>query len=205
MKLYYTNSVNQDQIQNDPRLSLGGYKALSPLPNDAFDNLFGEISQFLLSKDIPEDEYVGLVLKNETGVAVENLWLWFEFPVGSYSKFLVAAVDLVADANGVLAMEHIPTKNSKPIYADFYEANGINNAVSLGSVEIDGMLGLWISRQLIADLASLVQSDANLYTTDPNNSDLVIPVVPTKQDSISIKLVWGADYYYGADIGTDLI
>ena len=49
MKLYYTNPTAEDQIQTDPRLSLGGYKALSPVPNDSFDNLFGEISQFSLN------------------------------------------------------------------------------------------------------------------------------------------------------------
>lgn len=204
MKLYYTSAAAQDQIQSEARLSLGGYRALSPVPNDTFDNLFSEISQFMLSKDISEDEFIGLILKNETGEVVENLWLWFEYLIDSYSKYLVSAVDLVADANGFLKMEYIPTRNSKPLYSDFFEANGQMNAVSIGDIPIDGMIGLWIQRQLIENLATTIQAEANLYITDPNNADLVIPVVLTKQDSIKIKMVWGSEYY-GSAIGDELL
>jgi hypothetical protein len=203
MKLYYTSVTAQDAVQADPRLSLGGYKAISPVPNDAFDNLFGEISQYLLSKDV-EDEYIGLVLKNETGEVVENLWLWFEYLTDSYSKYLISAVDLVADTAGVLKMEHIPTRNSKPLYSDFYEANGQANAVSLGNLEVDAMLGIWICRQLIENLASTIQTETNLYETDPVNSDLVIAITPVKLDSIKICMIYGVDYY-GGPIGDELL
>jgi len=204
MKLYYTSITAQDQIQSDPRLSLGGYKALSPVPNDTFDNLFSEVSQFMLSKDIPEDEFIGLILKNETGEVVENLWLWFTYSVGCFSKYLISAVDLVADANGFLKMEHIPTRNSKPLYSDFYSADGQVNAVSLGSLEINGMLGVWVQRQLVANLASTIQTEANLYETDPVNSDLVVAITPVKSDSIKICMIYG-DSYYGGPIGDELL
>jgi hypothetical protein len=203
MKLYYTSITGESQIQSDPRLSLGGYKSASPLPNNAFDNLFSEITQFMLSKT-PEDEFIALVLKNETGVEVDNLWLWFEYPDGSYSKYLVAAVDMTADANGVLQMEHIPNRNSKPLYADFYEASGQVNAVEIGTVAIDGMVGIWIQRSLVDGLADSIQAENNLYTTDPNNVDLVVPIVPDKQDAISIHMEWGSQYY-GDPIGGDII
>ena len=203
MKLYYTSITGESQIQNNPQLSLGGYKAASPLPNDAFDNMFSEISQFMLSK-IPEDEFIALVLKNETGAEADNLWLWFSYPDGCYSKYLVAAVDMTVDANGVLQMEHVPNRTSKPLYADFYEANGQANAVEIGTVPINGMVGIWIQRTLVDGLADSVQAENNLYQTDPNNSDLVVPVVPDKQDAVSIHMEWGATYY-GSPIGDDVI
>jgi hypothetical protein len=203
MKLYYTSSTSQDAIQADPRLSLGGYKSASPLPNNAFDNLFSEITQFMLSK-LPEDEFIALVLKNETGVEVDNLWLWFEYGNTPYSKYLVAAVDMTADVNGILQMEHVPNRNSKPLYADFYEAPGQVNAVEIGTVAIDGMVGIWIQRSLVDGLADSIQAENNLYTTDPNNADLVVPIVPDKQDAISIHMEWGLQYY-GSAIGEDII
>lgn len=206
MKLYYTSITGESQIQTDPRLSLGGYKSASPLPNDAFDNLFGEISQFMLSKDSLEDEFIALVLKNETGAEVDNLWLWFEYGASCYSKYLVAAVDMTTDVNGVLQMEHVPNRNSKPLYAKFHEASGVANAIEIGTIAIDGMVGIWLQRQLIAGLADSVQSETNLYTTDPNNADLVVPVVPVKHDDINICMEWGSSYYYGAEaIGGDII
>jgi hypothetical protein len=203
MKLYYTSPTGQDQIQTDPRLSLGGYKSTSLLPNDAFDNLFSEITQFMLSKT-PEDEFIALVLKNETGTEVDNLWLWFSYPDGCFSKYLVAAVDMTADANGVLQMEHVPNRNSKPLYAEFHEASGQVNAVEIGTVAINGMVGIWIQRSLVDGLADSIQTEANLYITDPNNPDLVVPVVPDKQDAISIHMEWGSQYY-GDPIGGDII
>jgi hypothetical protein len=203
MKLYFTTPAGQDNIQTDPRLSLGGYKALSPVPNAAFDNLFSEISQFMLSKT-PEDEFIGLVLKNETGAAVENLWLWFEYSTGGYAKMLVAAVDLTVDAAGVLTMEHIISRLAKPLYADFYEANGQANAVEIGNLADGEMVGLWLCRQLIEGLADSVQSEDKLYQTDPANADLVVPIVPIKQEAISIKMEWGP-LYYGGPIGVELI
>ena len=152
----------------------------------------------------PEDEFIALVLKNETGAEVNNLWLWFSYPDGCFSKYLVAAVDMTADANGVLQMEHVPNRNSKPLYADFYEASGQVNAVEIGTVAIDGMVGIWIQRSMVDGLAANIQSDSNLYTIDPNNADLVIPVVPAKQDAISIHMDWCTNYY-GSPVGDDII
>jgi hypothetical protein len=204
MKLYYTSPTAQDAVQTDPRLSLGGYKALNPVPNSVFDNLFGEISQYLLSKEIPEAEFIGVILKNETGADVANIWLWFEYGVDCYSKLLVSAVDLATDTSGVLRMEHVPSRNSTPLYADFYEANGVANAVEIGNLADGEMVGLWFQRQLVEDLAKTIQADDKLYVTDPDHQDMVMAVVPAKSDSILIKMEWGTSYY-GGPIGNELI
>ena len=204
MKLYYTSSVGQNQIQSDCHLSLGGYQSASPLPNNAFGAMFDEITQFLLSKT-PQDEFLGIVLHNETGAEVDNLWLYFEYPDKAYSKLLVAAVDMSADVNGILAMEHIPTRNSQPLAGTFYEADGVENALSLGTIPVDGMIGLWFCRRLTDNLATTVVTESNLYQTDSTNSDLVIAVVLDKTDTIAIRFVYGSEYYYGAAVGDDLI
>src|ERR1035437_3281704 len=136
MKLYYTNPTTEEVVQSDTRLSLGGYKASSPEPNDSFDNLFGEISQFTLSKNVPEDEYIGLILKNETTYNIQGITLWFNYGDNPFSVFKIAAVNLTADISGVLKMEHISSRTSKPLYADFYEANGQANAVEIGDLEV---------------------------------------------------------------------
>jgi hypothetical protein len=204
MKLYYTSVTAQDAVQADPRLSLGGYKSASPVPNNSFDNLFGEITQFLLSKTTPEDEYIGIILKNETAAEIENLWLWFDYGTDAYSKLLVAAVDLSADSAGVLKMEHIPNRISKPMYADFYEASGIENAVSLGNIAVNGMLGLWFCRRLIENLATTIQEDSDLYETDSQHPNMVKAITPEKQDIITINFQYGVEYY-GGPIGSELL
>jgi hypothetical protein len=202
MKLYYTNPTAEEYPQSDPRLSLGGYKSASPVPNDSFDNLFGEISQFMLSKNIPEDEYIGLILKNETAYNIQGITLWFDYGNNAFSTFKVAAVNLTPDANGVLKMEHIPSRTSQPLYADFYEANGVGNAVEIGDLEVGEMVGLWIVRSLIDGLAASVQSDDKLYQPNPVLTDQVIPIVLDKYDSVSISFDW---LTYGTAIGEELI
>jgi hypothetical protein len=171
--------------------------------SDAFGAMFGEITQLALSQN-RGSEFIGLILKNETEDPVENLWLWFEYLEGCYSKLLIAVVDLTEDSNGVAFMEHIPTRYSRPIYATFYEANGVENAVSLGSVEAGAMLGIWIERQFTEGLASEVIKEENLYETDPDNSDLVRAIIPEKSDSIVLNMVWGEEYY-GGPLGGGLI
>jgi hypothetical protein len=202
MKLYYTNPTTEEVVQSDPRLSLGGYKASSPVPNDSFDNLFGEISQFTLSKNVPEDEYVGLILKNETTYNIQGITLWFVYGDNPFSVFKIAAVNLTADTSKVLKMEHVPSRTSKPLYADFYEANGQGNAVEIGDLEVGEMVGLWISRSLVAGLAASVQSDAKLYQQDPVLVDSVMPIPLVKSDSISLCFDWLS---YGSPIGEKLI
>jgi hypothetical protein len=202
MKLYYTTPTAQDQIQTDPRLSLGGYKSASPVPNDAFDNLFTEISQFMLSKGNAETEYIGLILKNETAYNIQGLRFWFDYQADPYSQLQVAAVNLTSDTNGVLKMEHVPTRNSKPLYADFYPANGVDNAVEIGDLEVGEMMGLWFCRSLVDNLAATVQADSKLYETDPSNTNLVRPIVPVNFDSMTIHFDWTN---YGEAIGEELI
>ena len=202
MTLYYTNPTAEEYPQSDPRLSLGGYKSSSPIPNDSFDNMFGEISQFMLSKDIPEDEYVGLILKNETANNIQGITLWFDYGDNAFSILKVAAVNLTPDASGALKMEHVPSRTSAPLYADFYEADGQENAVEIGDLEVGEMVGLWISRSLIAGLAASVQSDDKLYQPDPVLTDSVIAIPLVKSDSISLCFDW---LTYGSAIGEELI
>lgn len=203
MKWYYTSSAGKDTVQTDIKLSLGGYKSSSLLSNDTFGGLFEEITTFLLSREF-EKEYIGIIVENDLATDIENLWLWFEYSLDSYSKFLVAAVDLVADSNGVLAMERITSKNSKPLYADFHEANGIQNAVEIGNILAGGSIGLWFCRELAVGLLTLVNEDSNFYTVDPSNEDLVIAATSLKSDIVLIKLNYGSEYY-GGPIGNELV
>ena len=201
MKLYYTTTAGQDQVQSNPEISLGGYRSSSLVPNNLIDNLFGGITQFLLSRD-SQEEYIGLILENELSQSVYSIRLWFIYPESCYSKFLIAAVDLVVDSQGVLRMENIPNRYSKPLYATFFESDGEGNAVDLGDMISGEMVGLWISRQLIEDLSSLVCQESNLYEADPSNSNMFRSISLDRSDLIQIMITYNLDYY-GGPIGGD--
>ena len=182
MRLYYTVSSEQDAIQTKPSLSLGGYKAVSPLPNGSFGNLFGDISMLTI-KNGAQNQYIGLVLRNETAGAVTPN-IYFTHPAGCYSLLKVAAVSMVADTDGQYYMEHIPNYNSQPLYATFYEAEGVANQRSLGAIPSGGMIGIWIERIFnVADIKDDQNAIYKVATTDPY---LYEEVELAKSDDISI-------------------
>ena len=191
MRLYYTVSSGTEAVQSKPSLSLGGYKSSNPLVNSQIGNLFSDITT-LTVQQFNQNQFIGLILKNETGAAVTGIQMWFEYPDGCYSDFTVAAVDLSTDENGNKVMEQIPTINSQPLYGEFYEANGPGNAVDIGDLGIDEQVGIWIQRSLLTDV--ILAQQANVAEKVPNtygyNYDSYQPVILPILDEINLGISW---------------
>jgi len=187
MKLYYTVASAPEDIQTKVNLSLGGYKSINPLPNSVIGNLFGDISMYTV-KNSSGNKYVGLVLKNEGVKDVEDIFVWFVYPTSCSSKFRIAAVDMVADTEGNLLMEHISTNESKPLYATFVEANAEANKVNLGDLDIGHSIGIWIEREL--DLTAIATEQNAIYQKNPNDPYLYEEIILPKEDKIEIHLSW---------------
>lgn len=187
MYLYYTTISGSEQIQTNHVLSLGGFKSATRLPNGKFNNLFSDISQFSVA-NYNQNTYVGLVLKNETGAAIQNINLYFGYPAGSYSKLRIAAVTMVADSAGNLQMEHIMNNVEKPLYAEFYEADGEANKVNLGALAIGAQIGLWIERELLIEVIKADQE--NVYELVPGYTDRYQEKELAKEDDIKINISW---------------
>lgn len=140
MKLYYTVSSRQDALQAKPNLSLGGFKSSSPVSNSVFNSLFGDLS--LLSLERANKEYIGLVLKNDLLQATDTIKIWLEPALNGYCKYRVAVVELSTTNE----MEAIPTLYSQPMYAEFYEVNSEEESISIPSMIVGEMYGIWIER-----------------------------------------------------------
>lgn len=182
LKLYYTTTKGQDEIQARFNKSLGGYKSSSLVKNDEFDNFFGEISNYTISQN-NESNYIGLILKNE-GAAKTGILFHFTHPVNCYSRLSIAATDLSADIDGVQYMENIPNINSSPVYAMFSEAEGVDNTVSLGDLAPNEMIGIWFKREILVEVAKADYT--NIIETDPENEHLVVEKTKTKSDTIDL-------------------
>jgi len=185
MRLYYTSST-LNTPQTKPSLSLGGYKAVSPIPNDQFGNLFGDISMYTV-KNAVDQHYIGLILVNEKAAA-SSVYLWFEHPEGAYSKMRVAAVDLLVDPEGNQYMEQIPAYTSKPLYAEFHEANGEANKVDLGPIPAGGAIALWINREL--NLEVIKEEQGKIFEPNPLQTYIFQEIELAKEDSIAMVLDW---------------
>jgi hypothetical protein len=185
MKFYYTTSADPDSAQTKPSLSLGGFKSGSPTLNEENGNLFDEITPYTLTKN--KNEYIALMLVNETGADKTNLQIWFEFPTDSYSKYQVAGVIPAIDGDGNPFIERIETRNSKPFYADFEDAE-VGTKYDLGDLVNNAQLGIWIKRELLMDF---IETDScDVYEEDPNNPRQFIAKEQSMEDIINIKLSW---------------
>ena len=187
MKLYYTTPTGYLGLQTKPNLSLGGYQSITPLPNSTVGNLFGDISMYTV-KNSTQNQYIGLMLKNETIATVHSILIYFVYPTTCYSLMRVAAVTPAVDTDLHSYIENVGSIQSKPIYATFSAADGVTNAVNIGDLAAGGVLGIWFEREL---LESVIKTDQNnIYVVDPSNPYRYLPVDLSKEDSINIVLSW---------------
>ena len=186
MELFYTTSAGEDQIQELPQNSLGGFKSAVNVKNDDFDNLFGEISTLTINQD--KDQYIALVLKNTTGTAITNVEVWFEVPETSYATFQIAAVDMVPNKDGVYQMERRRDIFDKPFNAEFFDCD-VDNKSLIGDLAIDEMIGIWIKRKL--NVTVIDTDQAAFYEKVPNNDYMYQNVELSQEDKIDFKLSWG--------------
>lgn len=187
MYLYHTVITENEAEQLTTALSLGGFKSSSRVVNSKNGNLFPDISNMTIT-NYNQNQYIGLVLKNETGVAQTNVEFWFEYPNKCYSNMKVAAVDMVLDSNNFLQMEHISSINEKPLNAEFFEANGGTNKVLIGDLAINEQVGIWIERSLLLDIIKADQS--NIWEDDPDRAGRVREIPLGKEDEIFIGISW---------------
>jgi len=187
MYLYYTVPSNEDDIQDKPQLSLGGFRSGSKVANGVFNNLFSDITSLTIN-NFNQNKFIALVLKNDSGNDANNIKVWFNFPDLCYSKLRIAAVDMVLDSSGKYQMEHVPEINSMPLNAEFYECNGEINAVDLGSLQVGEMLGIWIEFSLLLDI--IKEDQDNIYEKDPAKDYIFREVIKGKFDDIGLGISW---------------
>lgn len=163
MKLYYTSKIAEGAENRYPYLSLGGYRAITLIPN-SLNNLFGEITQFTIENN--QNEYIAIILHNDSGGAVTDIMAQFTLPSDSYSSLEIAAVTLTTGSDGIKYMESVNNINQSPIYATFVEAE---IAVNIGNLDDDAAIGLWIKRQLDIDQIEEQQED-RIYKENEDDS-----------------------------------
>jgi len=182
MKLYYTGGKVFLDEQTKPYLSLGNFVSSSPVPNGFLDNMFGDISELGISRNL--FEVIGIVLKNELVGAVEDIYLWFDYPENVWTKLEIAAVQISGDATVGYSIEKIINLHALPINAVFYEADGEGNKVNLGNLAAGVYLGLWFKRTLLIDKIEEDTDTDKLYENFENS------VTVETKDDIVMKIDW---------------
>ena len=185
MTLYYTTSAGENQEQTNPQASLGGYKSSTPVKNDDFDNLFGELSTLTINQN--KDHYIALMLVNETGVIVTAAEIWSVIQEGSCGRIAIAVVDPSADAVGVLKMERTREIFNRPFVGEFVEYTEENKGL-IGDMAVGEKVGIWIKRSL--DLTAIAAGEDAFYELDPTRRSMYREVERQTVDSIDVKISW---------------
>lgn len=190
MKLYYTTAEGAETPQTLPSRSLGGYKSSSPVLNDSFENLFGELSLYSVSNT--KIEYRALILVNEFHKPSDNIELWFDRSNSKkpYCNFLIGAVKLNTDKEGNFFMENVPSVFSKPLYTELYPATE-DAKVTIGSLQPREAIGLWIARVPDKEAIEKDYNDIAVKTTNPNGYGVRYKKVEKeKEESINFEISW---------------
>lgn len=174
MFLYYTGADTVEQAQTQIQRSLGGNKSSTRIPNGALNNLFSNIPA------AGKEEIIGVVLKNETGVAVSDVTIFADLPVGSDVQFLVSAVTL---NSGV--MEQLSNNQSIPYIGSLVDMTGAANTRTLAAdLGIGEQIGLWIK---IVAPQKIVPSCDQLYASYLANG---IPSKEAVTEAATLKIEW---------------
>lgn len=144
MKLYFTGTQKEGDRQTEPRLSVGHYISGSEISNAVINNLFGEISQYTLEKQVTE--YRAIALKNTTNAIVTQAKLFYDNISNNPLTNIRMAIVLLAQDSCGWYMERIMNIDAKPINAIFVDNRGIDNAIDLPSINMDEYIGIWIER-----------------------------------------------------------
>jgi hypothetical protein len=156
MILYYTTSVGEDTIQTQTVLSIGGFRSNTVVPNNLYKNLFSDIS--CQSVKTCNNEFIALMLKNETGGLVSGATLFLDFPPDSQKDVEIALVI----PNSSNAIERTSSPYVQPYHATFQSVDGIGNAVTLPDIADEGILGIWFKRIINKSVITDQYTDANL-------------------------------------------
>lgn len=184
MNIFYTGAKEYNDAQVSKDKSLGGFKSSTLIPNDLSGNLFGDTSMLTLDQKLRETR--AIIIHNNGGAPLVNLYLHFDKLLGSIGKFEVASIALAPDADNEVSMESISSIRATPFVGNFVEADTVANKVLLSSsFASDAYIGLWI-RRVIED------SDKDQFDCDTMYDDFIAePQVPqVTSGNVDITLAW---------------
>jgi hypothetical protein len=145
MILYYTGAVKNDQQQNDPSKSLGGWISSSIIPNSKLGNLFSGISDSMIQN--PNTQIRVIALKNLTG-ETKNVTIYTDTPEDSYSIFKLGVSQPVIDPECGPYFESLSSEDSLPYMTQVEEHEGAINGITISDFANNAYLGIFIVREL---------------------------------------------------------
>lgn len=145
MNIFYTTNIKQNGVNSNPAISLGGFCSSTPIPNDDFNNLFGEISDYGVLSG--RTQYICIAIKNTYSETVEGISFNIvkENEEDEWSSDFKIGFVLPNSSTGEIL--HTPNCYSMPSGIEMYPVDGTEESkVTIGNLEAGQWIGVWISR-----------------------------------------------------------
>jgi hypothetical protein len=136
--LLYTGATKQGAQQIEPLFSLGGFLSSSPVANDFYSNLFGEITLNTVKNKIVDHICIALVSEQ----AINNVHLTIKTKYSDQGRFRVGGVLVNQDDCKKYGIPKIQNVNSKPVNVNFYDCTSFYGETEIGfdQQQIEGTL-----------------------------------------------------------------
>jgi hypothetical protein len=141
MKLFYSIISQKGQPQGDSMFSLGGFCSSTQVSSSQLNSLFGNITQITIERNQPQ--YVCIILKNTFLTTVVSPILWIESELTNQGKYRIGISESIQGE-----FESVENIFSRPLYAEFEDVTGLENALELPSLESGKELAIWIERRV---------------------------------------------------------
>lgn len=125
--------------------SLGGFVSNTQIPNNSIHNLFSTITRSSLQNNVVETKLI--VLKNLLPAAINSLRVWTVVE----SELFLLKIGVVAPVYDPTCeryyFEQILNPEQLPYQATLTQHEGEVNSDTIGTVESNSVIGIWVSRQ----------------------------------------------------------
>lgn len=181
--LFYTGAVTPEERQQDPSLSLGGFKSSSTIANGELHNLFPTITQNTIKKDIKIIRMI--IFANITTSTIANLRIYSTDSEHSVIK-IAGVLPGYDDKCKQYFFEKVASETHIP-YQGTLQSYDIANPLVVGALEPNKMIGLWIQKSLKLDSFSNTELD-NLPCEQL--AALLEEVQQAEEDNLQLHFDW---------------
>ena len=179
--IYYSGALEPDKVQNNPAMSLGGFKSSSQIANGEIHNLFPKIDKEEVLRNKKRTRLI--ILHNITGKKMENIKIWTDG-----GDFFITTIGVIEphynEKCDKYSFEKLTNESHLPYQTQLEEHDEENKALVITELEKNKMLGIWIRREL--DLTQF--TDDELSDEDIEDCELIIEKLEKElEDSSKIK------------------
>lgn len=185
--IYYTGAKKSEERQDNPSLSLGGFKSSSQVPNGTIHNLFPKITQSTVIKNHKIIRMI--VVHNPTNASMANVKLWSEN--GEFSKILIAAIFPAYDTEcEVYYFEEVANEQSLPYQGTLAEYSE-TTPLLIPELLPNQIVGIWLRKELDLDKFNELEKGQNDLSCEATIEILQIEETdPILEDNVKINISW---------------